>query len=57
MQSQLDRERRGGSLAEKVTNLYAHNSDLHTRFCTEMDVYRTHTGGYGQGGERKWSKN
>ena len=45
----LDRERRGASLAEKVTNFYA-CSDLHTLSYVKVVVCRTHSGGYGQGG-------
>ena len=46
----LDREPRGASLAEKVTNFYACSSDLHTLPYVKVIVCRTHSSGYGQGG-------
>ena len=49
----LDREPRGASLAEKVTNFYACSSDLHTLSYVKVVVCRTHSGGYGQGGDEK----
>ena len=49
----LDREPRGASLAEKVTIFYACSSDLHTLSCVKVVVCRTHSGGYGQGGDEK----
>ena len=50
----LDREPRGASLAETVTNFYACSSDLHTLSYVKVIVCRTHSsGGYGQGGNEK----
>ena len=50
---QLDREPRGASLAEKVTNFYACSSDLHTLSYVKVIVCQTHSSGYGQGGDEK----
>ena len=44
----LDREPRGASLAEKVTNFYACNSDLHTLSSAEHTVVDI-----GRGGDEK----
>ena len=49
----LDLEPRGARLAEKVTNFYAYSSDLHTLSYVKVVVCRTHSGGYGQGGDEK----
>ena len=49
----LDREHRGASLAERVTNFYACSSDLHTLSYVKVIVCRTHSGGHGQGGDEK----
>ena len=43
----------GASLAEKVTNFYACSNDLHTLSYVKAVVCRTHSGGYGQGGDEK----